>query len=67
MDGGAETTAALIQSLVLAFLAYPECQKKAQDEMDQVIGASRMLVLDDYEKLPYLRAFVNEVSHVLST
>jgi len=61
MDAGVETSTSFIQNIVLAFLTYPECQKKAQEEMDRVVGGARMPTLEDYEELPYLRAFVEEV------
>jgi len=61
MDAGMETTASFIQNIILALVAYPECQRKAQEEIDRVIGATRMPTLADYEDLPYLRAFVDEV------
>jgi len=61
MDAGAETTASFIQNLAIALVAYPECQKKLHEEMDRVIGVARMPVIEDYEQLPYLRAFIEEV------
>jgi hypothetical protein len=61
MDAGAETSASFMQNLVLCFLTYPKCLKKAQEEIDTVIGPSRMPTLDDYDNLPYLRALVDEV------
>lgn len=61
MDGGVETTTSFIQNVVLALVSYPEVQKKAQEEIDKVIGAARMPALEDYQELPYLRAFVDEV------
>ena len=61
MEGGIGTTAAVIQNIVLAMIAYPECQKKAQEEIDSVVGSARMPTLADYDDLPYLQAFVKEV------
>ena len=62
MDAGAETSASFLQTFVLALLSYPECQKQIQTEMDTVIGSARMPNLADYEQLPYLQAFISEVS-----
>jgi len=62
MDAGAETSTSFLQSFVLALLSYPECQQRIQTEIDAVIGSGRMPNLTDYDELPYLRAFVNEVS-----
>jgi cytochrome P450 len=62
MDAGAETTASFLQTFVLALLSYPKCQKHIQTEIDTVIGSARMPNFADYEQLPYLQAFINEVS-----
>lgn len=62
MDAGAETAASFIQNIVLALITYPELQQKAQQEMDRVVGAGRMPTLEDYDSLPYLKAFVEEVN-----
>ncbi|KAJ8515139.1 hypothetical protein ONZ45_g7403 [Pleurotus djamor] len=61
MDGGIETSAAFLQSFVLALTCHPKHQKRVQEEVDAVIGSDRLPSLDDYERLPYLRAFVKEV------
>jgi hypothetical protein len=61
MDGGAETSASFLQGFVLALLSYPECQKHIQTEIDTVIGSIRLPNFADYEELPYLQAFINEV------
>ena len=45
---------------MLAMAAYPEVQKKAQEELDSVIGHSRMPTLADRDSLPYIRATVRE-------
>ena len=62
MDAGAETTTSFLQAFVLALLSYPECQKRIQSEIDTVIGSARMPNFADHEQLPYLQAFINEVS-----
>ena len=36
---------------------YPEAVKKAQAELDAVIGKKRMPMLDDRSDLPYVTAF----------
>jgi hypothetical protein len=66
MDTGAETSASFVHNIVLAFLSYPEFLKKAQEEIDSVIGSSRLPVLEDYENLPYLKAFMEEVRYPAS-
>lgn len=39
---GAETTSAFVQYFIYAMLMYPEVQKKAQDELDRVVGINRL-------------------------
>lgn len=42
--------------------ANPEVQAKAQKEIDDVVGSSRMPEQKDLDELPYIRAVLNEVS-----
>jgi cytochrome P450 len=62
MGAGYDTTASFIQSLVLALVNFPEPQRLAQEEIDRVIGDERVPLLDDIERLPYVQAFIKEVS-----
>ena len=41
-------------------LHYPEVMKKAQAELDSVVGPARLPGFDDYEMLPYIQAVVRE-------
>lgn len=45
---------------MLAMVLYPEVQKKNQEELDTVVGRSRMPTFADMEYLPYLQATVRE-------
>ena len=38
----------------------PEVQRKAQKELDSVIGADRLPMITDRDDLPYLRSVVAE-------
>jgi hypothetical protein len=40
---------------------YPEVQRKAQEELDSVLGTSRMPTFSDLPKLPYVSAIMKEV------
>jgi cytochrome P450 len=51
-----------INNMILGLIAYPGVVKKAQEELDRVIGSSRLPVFGDEGKLPYIRAIVKEVS-----
>ncbi len=40
---------------------YPEVQRKAQAEIDEVVGKGRLPVFSDEEELPYVQAVLKEV------
>lgn len=41
-------------------ILHPQCVKKAQAELDTVIGRSRMPTFDDESSLPYVQAMIKE-------
>ena len=43
-----------------AMASYPHVQKRAQAELDAVIGSNRLATLDDKPLLPYTVALVKE-------
>ena len=47
-----------MESAILYMILYPECKKKAQAELDTVIGKNRLPVLGDRPELPYVTAFL---------
>jgi hypothetical protein len=65
MDAGAETSASYLQNFVVSLLQSPESQRKAQKEIDSIVGGDRLPVLADFERLPYIKALVREVSLIL--
>ncbi|TFK36285.1 cytochrome P450 [Crucibulum laeve] len=58
--GGADTTVSAVQSFFLAMAMYPEVQKRAQEEIDLVVGNNRFPDFNDRESLPYINALVKE-------
>ncbi|KAJ7142235.1 cytochrome P450 [Mycena epipterygia] len=58
---GSDTTVAAISTFFLAMLANPDAQKKAQMEIDTVIGQGQLPHFNDEESLPYVSALVKEV------
>ncbi|KAI0302988.1 cytochrome P450 [Russula brevipes] len=58
--GGADTASSLMAWWVLAMLAYPETQARAQAELDAIVGRARPPTFADYPHLPYIRAMVME-------
>ncbi|TFY59478.1 hypothetical protein EVG20_g7775 [Dentipellis fragilis] len=60
-SGGADTTVSATYSLFLALAIHPEVQRKAQAEIDAVIGTDRLPTFHDRERLPYVDAIVKEI------
>lgn len=58
--GGADTTVSTIHSFWLAMSLYPDVQKRAQEEIDRVVGTSRLPTFADRENLPYVEAMLTE-------
>ncbi|KAG8930434.1 hypothetical protein FRC01_002766 [Tulasnella sp. 417] len=59
--GALETTEATMQAFIRAMTLFPSVQKKAQAEIDRVIGSGRLPTFNDQPDLPYLRAVVLEM------
>lgn len=60
-SGGADTTTAAVYAFFLAMVLFPEVQKKAQSEIDAVVGSERLPTFADQPHLPYVNALVTEV------
>ncbi|KAF5322721.1 hypothetical protein D9619_000358 [Psilocybe cf. subviscida] len=57
---GADTTASALQTFFYAMTICPDAQKKAQEELDTVVGANRLPTYDDWNSLPYTEALMRE-------
>lgn len=53
-------TISIISSFVLAMILFPEVQRKAQAEIDAIVGLSRFPSFADRGALPYVNAVVKE-------
>ncbi|KAF7373020.1 Cytochrome P450 [Mycena sanguinolenta] len=58
---GADTTVSAMGTFILAMLLNPEVQKKAQAEIDSVVGPGQLPGFADKPTLPYVSAIVKEV------
>ncbi|KAJ7188890.1 cytochrome P450 [Mycena filopes] len=56
------TTATALMDLILAMMLYPDVQRKAQEEIDAVVGRHRLPEFGDRDNLPYIRAIVKELT-----
>ncbi|BCS04512.1 cytochrome P450 [Aspergillus luchuensis] len=59
--GGADTTVSALSCFFMAMALNPTVQKKAQEEIDRVVGTSRLPDLSDQNNLPYVNAVFQEV------
>ncbi|KAF9729975.1 cytochrome p450 [Paraphaeosphaeria minitans] len=61
MIGGIETTASVMQWFTALIPAHPHIQKRAQEELDRIVGRDRLPTVEDEASLPYCRAIIKEV------
>ena len=54
-------TASSITSLFQVLVLFPQVQRRAQAELDLVIGRDRLPTLDDRPRLPYVEALRKEL------
>lgn len=48
-------------TFIMAMVLHPEAYKKAQEEIDRVVGKDRLPEFSDAESLPYISAVIKEV------
>jgi cytochrome P450 len=60
LEGGSETTSLTMNNCIVGMLSNPSVIKKAQEEIDRVIGDSRTPVFEDEFDLPYVRQIIKE-------
>ncbi|RPD52912.1 cytochrome P450 [Lentinus tigrinus ALCF2SS1-7] len=58
--GASDTTLSTMQTFFAAMANYPEVQKRAQTELDTVVGPHRLPTFDDEKLLPYVCALIKE-------
>ncbi|KAG9015638.1 hypothetical protein FRB90_004645 [Tulasnella sp. 427] len=64
VEPGSDSSKVYLQNMILLLLTHPEVQKKAQEELDKVVGTDRLPTLDDMKDLPYIRAVQEEVNRL---
>ncbi|KAJ0414966.1 cytochrome P450 [Aspergillus carlsbadensis] len=59
---GSDSTVAILTSVILALVMFPEVQVRAQEEIDRVTGsdAARLPTFSDREHMPYIDGIVKE-------
>jgi len=66
MEAGSDTTSPTLLSFPLATTKYPKTFQRLQEEIDTICGTGRSPARDNLNKLPYLKACMNEVMLVNS-
>ncbi|GLJ32548.1 hypothetical protein SUGI_0654820 [Cryptomeria japonica] len=61
LSAGSDTTTTTIEWVMVELIANPYVMKKAQKELEEVIGLNRKVEESDIDRLPYLHAIVKEV------
>ncbi|KAI0353714.1 cytochrome P450 [Trametes cingulata] len=58
---GFHTMISITTTFFLAMMKYPEVQRKAQEEIDRIVGRHRLPTAADQASLPYTEALITEV------
>ncbi|KAJ2983404.1 hypothetical protein NQ176_g727 [Zarea fungicola] len=59
-DAGLDTTGQTIEMFVMIAVAFPQQVETAQEELDRVVGRSRLPMYSDKASLPFVCAFIEE-------
>ncbi|GKZ36943.1 hypothetical protein AbraIFM66950_008208 [Aspergillus brasiliensis] len=60
-QAGVEIISSYLRLLLMTCPLYPDAVRKAQAELDTVVGSERLPTFDDMTHLPYLDAFLKEL------
>ncbi|GAM35621.1 hypothetical protein TCE0_017r04089 [Talaromyces pinophilus] len=60
MAAGSDTTASMIMCFLQAMVKWPEFARRAQKQIDAIVGEDRSPTWDDFKDLPYVMAIVKE-------
>lgn len=59
-QAGFEAMLTVLRLLIKAIVLHPHCLEEAQRELDRVVGPDRLPSPDDFPRLPYIKAMINE-------
>ncbi|KAJ9373960.1 hypothetical protein DTO282E5_1316 [Paecilomyces variotii] len=58
---GIHTTKMVLEHFIEPSITHPEMVRKAQEELDSVVGTERLPAFDDMDHLPYIKAVISEL------
>ena len=65
IEAGSDTTSQALNNTIIGLLSNPDAIRKAQEELDRVVGPDRTPTFEDAKNLPYIRAIVKVESYIL--
>lgn len=60
-SAGGQAAFGVLAWWMMAMILFPETQRRAQREIDAVVGRDRLPTIEDCEKLPYIQAMVSNL------
>jgi cytochrome P450 len=60
LEGASDTVASIVLAFIHAMTKWPDVQKRAQAEIDGIVGDGRSPIWSDYKSLPYVAQCVKE-------
>lgn len=60
-EAAVETTTGTLRKAIKALLLYPDAAKRAQQEIDNIVGSDRLPGFEDLLQMPYMDALMKEV------
>ncbi len=67
VEAGSSTTSDELFGFLMAMVTHVDVQRRAQQELDSVIGTGRLPTIDDMTSLPYVRGCVRETLRWMPT
>ncbi|KAH6647035.1 cytochrome P450 [Truncatella angustata] len=67
VEAGSSTTSDELSGFLMAMVTHPAVQRRAQEELDSVVGGGRLPALADMASLPYVRGCVKETLRWMPT
>jgi cytochrome P450 len=64
IEAGSDTTSSALNLLILYLTAHPPVQRRAAEEVRQVVGEERSPKATDVPKLPFIRSSVKEIFRI---